>query len=262
MQRKLAAALHVARCTQHAGNHENRTEYNRSNNKVSENDTNKRWKYQYMAERKSKTKARKEKSSPRRHTTARKKERKNEGSETPEKSDAHWYNLRCKTRNSRQREGKGGERRGASGRWRLAQQKHAKTIFAQSILQQSFRAKKLTKRHSKSCDKFAWCWKRGGGWLEHWWCCLKADNRQCESTPASMQRYDKLALPFAKRQLEMHSTIERPNPNCHARPAMSPLKFNEPCNLRATNWLAVKYLCTGTDSDSDNKMACNLWKPN
>lgn len=120
MQRKLAAALHVARCTQHAGNHENRTEYNRSNNKVSENDTNKRWKYQYMAERKSRTKARKEKSSPRRHTTARKKERKNEGSETPEKSDAHWYNLRCKTRNSRQREGKGGERRGARGIGSLA----------------------------------------------------------------------------------------------------------------------------------------------
>lgn len=98
----------------------------------------------------------------------------------------------------------------------------------------------------------------GGEGVEHWWCCLKADNRQCESTPASMQRYDKLALPFAKRQLEMHSTIERPNPNCHAHPAMSPLKFNEPCNLRATNWLAVKYLCTGTDSD--NKMACNLLK--
>lgn len=98
----------------------------------------------------------------------------------------------------------------------------------------------------------------GGEGVEHWWCCLKADNRQCESTPASMQRYDKLALPFAKRQLEMHSTIERPNPNCHARPAMSPLKFNEPCNLRATNWLAVKYLCTSTDSD--NKMACNLLK--
>lgn len=98
----------------------------------------------------------------------------------------------------------------------------------------------------------------GGEGVEHWWCCLKADNRQCESTPASMQRYDKLALPFAKRQLEMHSTIERPNPNCHARPAMSPLKFNEPCNLRATYWLAVKYLCTGTDSD--NKMACNLLK--
>lgn len=114
-----------------------------------------------MAERKSKTKARKEKSSPKRHTTARKKERTKAAKLLKRATRIDTiYAARPETLSS----GKGGERRGASGRWRLAQQKHAKTIFAQSILQQSFRAKKLTKRHSKSCDKFACRWKERGGW--------------------------------------------------------------------------------------------------
>lgn len=99
----------------------------------------------------------------------------------------------------------------------------------------------------------------GGEGVEHWWCCLKADNRQCESTPASMQDTinSHCHLPSAnwKCTAQSNDPIHDPMPR---HPAMSPLKFNEPYNLRATNWLAVKYLCTGTDSD--NKMACNLLK--
>lgn len=52
----------------------------------------------------------------------------------------------------------------------------------------------------------------GGERVEHWWCCLKADNRQCESTPASMQRYDKLALPTGNAQHNRTTQSKLPRP--------------------------------------------------
>lgn len=39
-------------------------------------------------------------------------------------------------------------------------------------------------------------------------------------------------------------------------------EFNEPCNLRATNWLAVKYLCTGTGTGTGSGSATGIWHQN